>query len=66
MLTLGIDGVLNAEGSAWRRQRKLTMHALNTHHLLEFFGQLEQVTARLQRRWDVRRRVANEWTLSAI
>jgi cytochrome P450 len=36
----------------WRRQRKLTMHALNTHHLLEFFARLEQVTARLQRRWE--------------
>ena len=52
MLELGIDGVFNAEGLAWRRQRKLTMHALNTHHLLEFFERLEQVTARLQRRWE--------------
>src|SRR5450631_1932246 len=52
MLELGIDGLVNAEGVAWRRQRKLTMHALNTHHLLEFFGRLEQVTARLQRRWE--------------
>ena len=52
MLELGIDGLLNAEGMAWRRQRKLTMHALNTRHLLEFFGRLEQVTARLQRRWE--------------
>ena len=52
MLELGIDGVFNAEGTAWRRQRKLTMHALNTHHLLEFFERLDQVTARLQRRWE--------------
>ena len=52
MLELGIDGLFNAEGIAWRRQRKLTMHALNTHHLLEFFGRLEQVTARLKRRWE--------------
>lgn len=52
MLELGIDGLFNAEGIAWRRQRKLTMHALNTHHLLEFFGRLEQVTARLQRIWE--------------
>jgi len=52
MLELGIDGVFNAEGLAWRRQRKLTMHALNTHHLLEFFERLDQVTARLQRRWE--------------
>ena len=52
MLELGIDGVFTAEGPEWRRQRKLTMHALNTHHLLEFFERLEQVTARLQRRWE--------------
>jgi cytochrome P450 len=52
MLELGIDGVFTAEGLDWRRQRKLAMHALNTEHLRDFFGHLEQVTARLQRRWD--------------
>jgi cytochrome P450 len=52
MLELGIDGVFTAEGADWRRQRKLAMHALNTNHLREFFGRLEQVTARLQRRWE--------------
>jgi cytochrome P450 len=52
MLELGIDGVFNAEGPDWRRQRKLAMYALNTGHMREFFGRLEQVTARLQRRWE--------------
>jgi len=52
MLELGIDGVFTAEGVDWRRQRKLAMYALNTNHLREFFGRLEQVTARLQRRWE--------------
>ena len=52
MLELGIDGVFNAEGPDWRRQRKLAMYALNTAHMREFFGRLEQVTARLQRRWE--------------
>jgi cytochrome P450 len=52
MLELGIDGVFTAEGLDWRRQRKLAMHALNTNHLREFFGRLEQVTGRLQRRWE--------------
>ena len=52
MLELGIDGLFNAEGADWRRHRKLAMHALNTDHLREFFGRLEQVTARLQRRWE--------------
>ena len=49
---LGVDGVFNAEGEKWRRQRKLAMLALNTNHLREFFARLEVVTARLQRRWE--------------
>ena len=52
MRELGIDGLFVAEGADWRRQRKLTMHALNTDHLRDFFGRLEQVTGRLQRRWE--------------
>ncbi len=52
MLELGVDGVFNAEGVEWRRQRKLAMHALNTRHLLGYFARLDQVTARLQRRWE--------------
>jgi cytochrome P450 len=52
MLELGIDGVFSAEGLDWRRQRKLAMHALNTSHLRDFFGRLDAVTARLQRRWE--------------
>lgn len=51
-LELGVDGVFNAEGAKWRRQRKLAMLALNTNHLREFFTRLEVVTARLQRRWE--------------
>lgn len=52
MLELGIDGVFIAEGADWRRQRKLAMYALNTAHMREFFPRLDQVTARLQRRWE--------------
>ena len=52
ILELGVDGVFNAEGADWRRQRKLAMLALNTNHLREFFTRLELVTARLQRRWE--------------
>ena len=52
MLELGIDGVFNAEGTDWRRQRKLAMYALNTAHMREFFQRLDQVTARLQQRWE--------------
>ena len=35
-----------------RRQRKLVMQALNTDHLRKFFDRLDQVAARLQRRWQ--------------
>lgn len=52
ILELGVDGVFNAEGAEWRRQRKLAMLALNTNHLREFFTRLEVVTERLQRRWQ--------------
>ncbi|HVO88085.1 MAG TPA: cytochrome P450 [Casimicrobiaceae bacterium] len=52
ILDLGVEGVFTAEGTSWRRQRKLAMHALNTEHLRAFFDRLEQVTARLQRRWE--------------
>ena len=41
ILELGVDGVFNAEGAEWRRQRKLAMLALNTNHLREFFARLE-------------------------
>ena len=52
MLDVGIYGVFTAEGTEWRRQRKLAMHALNTEHLRWFFQHLDQVTERLQRRWQ--------------
>ena len=44
MLDVGIYGVFTAEGHDWRRQ-------LNTEHMREFFSRLDQVTARLERRW---------------
>lgn len=59
MLDLGIAGVFTAEGPAWRRQRKLAMHALSTEHLRGFFDRLDRVTDRLQRRWE-RAAAANE------
>jgi len=52
MLDLGVNGVFGAEGADWRRQRKLVMQALNTDHLRKFFVRLDQVAARLQRRWQ--------------
>ncbi len=51
-LDTGINCVFSAEGTDWRRQRKLVMQALNTDHLRKFFDRLDQVAARLQRRWQ--------------
>jgi cytochrome P450 len=51
-LDTGIDCVFSAEGTDWRRQRKLVMQALNTDHLRKSFDRLDQVAARLQRRWQ--------------
>lgn len=48
---IGADGVFIAEGTEWRRERKLAMYALNTAHLRQFIGRLEHVTERLERRW---------------
>jgi len=60
MLEVGVDGVFNAEGQDWRRQRTLAMHALNTQHLRSFFPRLDAVTGRLQQRWQ---RAAHEGTV---
>jgi cytochrome P450 len=47
---LGLDGVLSAEGEAWRRQRRLTVEALSHRHLRGFFPTLVSVAERLRRR----------------
>jgi cytochrome P450/nitrite reductase/ring-hydroxylating ferredoxin subunit len=48
---MGINGVFSAEGEQWRRQRRLAMQALDTHHLRRFFPILINVTRRLRQRW---------------
>src|SRR5262245_12082651 len=40
---MGINGVFSAEGESWRRQRRLTMQALSTNHLRQFFDILIKV-----------------------
>lgn len=49
---LGINGVFSAEGDDWKRQRRLTAHALDTAHLRQFFPTLMKVTGRLKNRWS--------------
>ncbi|MBO0734279.1 MAG: cytochrome P450 [Methylocapsa sp.] len=50
---MGIDGVFSAEGSAWRRQRKLVMSALAQRHLHGLYPKLQTVAARLKKRWEM-------------
>ena len=37
---MGITGVFSAEGDDWKRQRRLTAHALDANHLRQFFPTL--------------------------
>src|ERR1035441_10345263 len=49
---MGIIGVFSAEGEDWKRQRRLTAHALDAAHLRQFFPTLIKVTERLKNRWS--------------
>ena len=49
---MGIAGVFSAEGEDWKRQRRLTAHALDANHLRQFFPTLIKVTERLKNRWN--------------
>jgi cytochrome P450 len=48
---LDLNGLFSVEGEAWRRQRKLIVHALGPNQLLEFFPTLRKITERLRLRW---------------
>ena len=48
----GIPGVFEAEGEAWRDQRKMVMQAFAPHAVKSYFPTLIQVARRLQRRWE--------------
>jgi len=49
---MGITGVFSAEGDDWKRQRRLTAHALDAAHLRQLFPTLIKVTERLRDRWN--------------
>jgi cytochrome P450/nitrite reductase/ring-hydroxylating ferredoxin subunit len=49
---MGIKGVFNAEGGAWRSQRKLAVAALAQRNLKQLYPHIELVANRLKRRWD--------------
>ncbi len=47
----GVRGVFNAEGEAWRRQRKLATAALAQRHLRQLYPSIRTVAERLKTRW---------------
>jgi cytochrome P450 len=47
----GDPGVFMAEGTDWRNQRRMVMHAFAPQAVKAYFPSLVQVAARLQRRW---------------
>jgi len=49
---LGIKGVFNAEGDAWRTQRRLSVAALAQRHVRELYPSIRTVATRLKARWD--------------
>src|SRR5436309_10501991 len=49
---LGGQGLFAAEGTAWRRQRRVVMPALSLPQVRQFFPILTAVTAGLKTRWD--------------
>jgi cytochrome P450/nitrite reductase/ring-hydroxylating ferredoxin subunit len=49
---IGIRGVFNAEGDAWRPQRKLSAAALAQRHLRQFYPSIRTVAGRLKMRWQ--------------
>jgi cytochrome P450/nitrite reductase/ring-hydroxylating ferredoxin subunit len=61
---LGIKGVFNAEGGAWRSQRKLAVAALAQRNLKPLYPHIETVAHRLKLRWD--RAAATGKTLDVV
>lgn len=49
---IGIKGVFNAEGDAWRPQRKLAVAALAQRNLRHLYPSIRTVASRLKTRWE--------------
>jgi cytochrome P450 len=49
---LGFNGLFSADDEDWRRQRKIVITALNSAHLNKFYAAMQNITARLQGRWQ--------------
>lgn len=48
----GAPGLFDAEGAAWRQQRRMVMHGFAPAAIKAYFPALVKVALRLQRRWD--------------
>ncbi len=48
---IGVNGVFNAEGDAWRPQRKLSVAALAQRNLRQLYPCIKTVASRLNSRW---------------
>lgn len=46
------SGVFNANGEAWKRQRKMVMHGFDPAHVRRYFPSLQGVAQRLAQRWQ--------------
>ena len=52
MAEAGIKSVFNAEGEAWRPQRKLAVSALAQRHLKALYPHIATVAGQFKRRWE--------------
>lgn len=49
---MGVNGLFNAEGESWRRQRRLVTAAFTPNHLKRYFPLIKLMTERLKGRLD--------------
>jgi cytochrome P450 len=56
-MELGVDGLFNAEGEKWRKQRRLIGKAFNATQVISFFPQLSRVCERLNKLWQNRNEI---------
>lgn len=61
---LGVKGVFNAEGAAWRSQRNLAVSALAQRNLKQLYPHIETVAHRLKRSGTEPRRPTRRWMWS--
>jgi len=61
----GMPGLFDSEGTTWRNQRRMVMHAFAPQAVKAYFPSLVEVARRLQRRWEERARAGQAIDLGA-